>query len=270
MNIALSNIAWDHAEDAAVALVMRRFQVHAVEIAPTKLWVKPEQATEEEMSETKLWWANQNIEIVSAQSLLYGHPELEIFSSRTVRQATLEYLKKIIQVCGKLGAKRLVFGSPKNRLVRNLTHSQALNIAIPFFQELGQVAQAAHTCLCIEPNPAQYGCDFVRTAEEGIELVKAVQQPGFRLHLDGAALTLNGEDYQEVLEKSFEYLAHVHASDPNLGLVGGGLTRHAELAQILRSLGYTGYVSIEMKSGLGTSNVASVEAALQFVTSTYS
>ena len=42
----------------------------------------------------------------------------------------------------------------------------------------------------MEANPPEYGADFVTRAAEAIELVKAVNHPGFRLHLDTGCMTL--------------------------------------------------------------------------------
>lgn len=269
MKITISNIAWDPAENDAIIQIIKDFGLRSVEIAPTKLWAQPEQVNEQDILEVKSWWNKQGLEIVSAQSLLYGHPELEIFGSAENRTQTFDYMAKIIRVCGKLGAKALVFGSPKNRLTHDLPETQVMQIAVDFFRGLAGVAEAAHTCLCVEPNPPQYGCDFIRTGAEGVELVRQVDHPGFRLHLDAAAMTLNGEHYAQTIEASFPWLHHFHVSDPFLGLVGAGETKHTEIATVLRSLGYQGWVSIEMKNGLMTPNTEAIKQALEVVTKIY-
>lgn len=269
MKITISTIAWDPAENEEATQIIKDFGLNSVEVAPTKLWARPEQASSQDIQNTRLWWNQHGMDIVSAQSLLFGHPELEIFGSVENRTQTFDYMSKIIRACGQLGAKALVFGSPKNRLVRDMAATEAMQIAVDFFHGLGEVAKSSNTCLCIEPNPPQYGCDFVRTGAEGVELVKQVDHPGFRLHLDAAAMTLNGENYTKTIEAGFPWLHHFHASEPFLGLVGAGDTKHAEIAPVLRSLGYQGWVSIEMKNGLVTPNTQAVKQALETVTKIY-
>lgn len=269
MKITISNIAWDPTENELVVPILKRFGLQSVEIAPTKFWEKPEQATPDDIESVKGWWRGQGLDIVSAQSLLYGHPEFEIFGSQENRQATFEYMEKIIQVCGSLGAQALVFGSPKNRLIKDRPKNQAMDIAIDFFRRLGEVAEAVDTCLCVEPNPPHYGCDFITNGAEGVELVRRVDHPGFRLHLDAAGMTLAGDDYAKTIELGFPYLHHFHASEPYLGLLGEGQTKHQVIASVLRSLSYTGWVSIEMKNGLKESNTLAVEQALEVVTKIY-
>lgn len=269
MKIAISNIAWDPAENEEVARIMKEYNVTSLEVAPTKLWSAPETANDADIQQVKDWWNKQGIQIVSGQSLLYGHPELKLFESLENRNQTFEYLSKIVTVLGKLGARALVFGSPKNRQLEKHTPHEAMEIAVDFFHRLGQVAQDAGTCVVLEPNPPHYFCDFIQTAVEGVELVKQVNHAGFRLHLDAAAMTLNEEPYAETIEASFPWLKHFHASEPNLALVGAGTTDHPKIASVLKSLGYEGFVSIEMKGGLLTPNTQAVETALHVITNIY-
>ncbi|MOA32344.1 Xylose isomerase-like TIM barrel [compost metagenome] len=142
-------------------------------------------------------------------------------------------------------------------------------IAVPFFFELGSFAAQENTTLCIEANPKVYGCDFITNTEEAISLVQKVNHPGFQLHLDAGAMELNNEDVYSTIEKAMPYLKHFHISEPYLNLVGTGQTKHKEMAGVLRTLGYKNWVSIEMKSGLSSSNIQSVEKALAFALKTY-
>jgi D-psicose/D-tagatose/L-ribulose 3-epimerase len=163
----------------------------------------------------------------------------------------------------------LVFGSPKNRQRGALALDEALEIACEFFRRLGVRAAGLGVQLCIEPNPADYGCDFIRTLREGAELVRRVDSPGFRLHADSSAMILNGEDAAVDLAAAFDCLAHFHISDPFLDPPSRHAERHRSFARQLRALGYAGYVSIEMRSGAGTSNLEAVRTALAFARRTY-
>ncbi len=269
MKISISNIAWNPSEEDAVAQIMADYGIRGVEIAPTKIWAAPDKASDDSVREYRNYWASRKVQIVALQSLLFGKAGLEIFTSQPAREATFNYLSGIIGLASKLGAQVLVFGSPRNRLVREMDSVQVLEIALDFFSRIGEVAARHEVCFCIEPNPAAYGCDFICTAAEGRELVRRVNHSGFRLHLDTAAMTLNGESYEEVIEDCFEWLEHFHISEPQLGAVGRGSTDHARIAQRLRALGYDRWVSIEMRDGWTIPNTEAVRTALEFVTNTY-
>ena len=180
------------------------------------------------------------------------------------------YLSKIIELGSQLGVKIYVFGSPKNRLAGKLGIKEVTDIAIEFFSALGEIAYKNKAKFCIEPNSSLYGCDFINTTDEGIELVKKVAHPGFGLHLDAGVMALNCENYEESLERAFEYLEHFHISEPYLQEIGKGKTDHTRITDHLRRLNYNKWVSIEMRNGLMESNIRTVKNSLEYVLERYS
>ncbi|PLR90770.1 sugar phosphate isomerase/epimerase family protein [Bacillus sp. T33-2] len=269
MKLAISNLAWDLKEDDEVKDLLVKLLITGVEIAPTKVWTNPLIVKNDDVSEYKNYWNSDGINVVALQSLLFGRPDLKIFQAQSNRQETLEYLTKIIEVGAKLGAKVFVFGSPKNRLIGNVTSTKAMDIAIDFFRKAGELAFKHSTTLCIEPNPEIYGCNFITNTEEGIKLVEEVSHPGFQLHLDAAGMTLSEEDVEKSLQKAFPYLKHFHISEPQLNMVQNGKVNHKQIARVLHDINYTNYVSIEMKSGINHSNIETVRSCLSFVQSVY-
>lgn len=270
MNLSISNIAWNAEEDNNVLGVLRGYNITALEVAPTKIWNDPVNCSIEEIEKYRLKWEDCGIKIVAMQSLLFGQPNLVLFEDENTRTQMKNYLKKIIEIAGVLGIKALVFGSPKNRLSGHLNKLEQISIASSFFNEVGQYAVDNNLIFCIEPNPHQYGCDFVTNTQQGIDLVKEVNHPGFQLHLDTGALILNEENFAESIENSLPYLAHFHISEPYLNLVGSGThNHHHEISKILKELNYENHISIEMKNALLPSNVESVRRVLDFVSEIY-
>lgn len=248
MKLAISNIAWQRSEDAAVAELMRATGVSGLEIAPTAVWPKPLVAAATEVDAVRDWWAERGIRVVALQALLFGHPELVIFGDGATRTATLDHLEGMMVLAARLGAGPLVFGSPKNRVRGAMPMDEALAIATEFFRDAGRRAEAHGVVLCVEPNPKDYGCDFVNTAAEGLALVQAVAHAGFRLHLDAGALALNKEAPVEAIAAAVPVLRHFHASEPHLAVLGTAGTDHGACAAGLRAGDYSGWVSVEMRS----------------------
>ena len=248
MRLAVSNIAWPADQDAAVADVLCQRGVTGIEIAPTKVWPRPEVATDAEIDAYRRFWNDHGIDIIAAQALLFGHPELTVFESAETRQRTLDHLTRVIRTCARAGAGSLVFGSPKNRRVGDLPRVVAIEIAVQFFGELAAVAYDCGTCLVMEANPPEYGADFVTRTAEAIELVKAVDHPGFRLHLDTACMTLAADPIRETFAAAFRLVRHFHVSEPNLALPGSsGRVDHAAFAGELAARGFAGWISLEMR-----------------------
>jgi D-psicose/D-tagatose/L-ribulose 3-epimerase len=270
MELAVSNIAWTNEEEAAVAEKLQSLGVKHVEIAPTKLWDDPTSVTQAQAQEYVDWWKQYDITVSAFQSILFARPDFKLFESEEARREGIEYLAKFLNLAGMMGAEKLVFGSPKNRQRGDMSVEQANAIATDFFGELGRVAATYSTVLCLEPNAPQYNCDFVTNAAEGIDLVRAVNNPGFGLHLDTACMALAGDDLGNSIRKGRDILEHFHVSSPMLGQVEArDDVNHVSAASALREIGYNKLVSIEMRPGDVGTNVDRVEQAVRFTQSVY-
>lgn len=270
MNLAVSSIAWANEEETAVAEKLQGLGVKYVEIAPTKLWEDPTRTTIEEAKAYVDWWAQYGITVSAFQSMLFARPDLKLFESDENRQETIDYMTKFLELAGVMGAKKLVFGSPKNRQRGEMPVERASQIAAAFFSELGDIASKSGVVLCLEPNAPQYNCDFITNAHEGGELVRKVNNPGFGLHLDTACMALAGDDLGNSVRKFQDILEHFHISSPMLEQVEDrGDVDHASAAQALRDISYDKLISIEMRPGDTGTNVARLEKAVKFAQSVY-
>lgn len=247
-HLAASNIAWDSSDDERVAAMLAAGGLSGVEIAPTKwrtdVFVLPPAAAET----YRAWWEDRGLRIVALQSLLYGRPELQLFREST-RQALGDHLKNCIGLASHLGAQVLVFGSPSARVRGSLSFDEAVDVAAVFFRDIADRAAAVGVTLCIEPNPPEYGCDFVNTLGEAAVLSDAVSSAGFGVHADVGAMTLAGEDYLAALRNAAPHLRHVHASEPDLAEIGTRGVDHPRVKDALVAINYNGCVSIEMRPG---------------------
>ena len=252
MDLCISNIAWSHEHDAEVAKWMVGENIRNLEVAPAKV-VGPDQEparfTFKQADTYRQFWQDHNIRIVAMQALLYGAQEsLHLFEHTGPYE---DYLKRIIELSGLLGAKALVLGSPKQRTRGTRTWQHCIDVATPVLQRLGTFAQQHHCQLNIEPNAPHYGCDFVNNLTEALELVNQVDQPGFGLHLDSAAM-VTAEDWpDEWVSRLIPYFNHVHISEDQLGPVGEcidplSVDLQTSLISNLHFWNYSGAVSIEM------------------------
>lgn len=269
MRLAISNIAWDTAEDEAVAKLLQRFAVDAIDVAPGKYFPEPAKATDEDIARVKGWWAERGIEITGMQALLFGTTGLNVFGSAESQAALLTHLAAVCRIGAGLGATRVVFGSPKNRDRSGLDDQEALGMAIPFFRQLGDIAQASGVTVCLEPNPTCYGSNFMTTSAETALVVKHIAHPAIRMQLDTGALTINGEDPLRVLNECADLIGHVHASEPDLLPLGDGGTDHGQMAAALAQYLPAHVVTIEMVATKDEVHAASIERALRVTTQHY-
>jgi sugar phosphate isomerase/epimerase len=262
MRLAISNIAWEVAQDEELVRLLKRYAVDAIDIAPGKYFPAPASATADEIAQVKDWWSSRGIELTGMQSLLFGTTGLNVFGDERVQGRMLDHLGAVCRIAGALGATRLVFGSPKNRDRSGLDDAQALDIATGFFRRLGERARDAGVLICLEPNPPCYGANFMTSSADTAAVVRAVAHPAIRMQFDTGALAINGEDPERVLDASADLIGHVHASEPNLVPLGDGATDHRRMRAALERHLPGHLVSIEMVATRDEPHMVSVERAL--------
>lgn len=270
MKISISNLAWDQNEDIVVAKVLRDYDVGALDLAPTKVWKLPLKVSDVKLAEFKNFWQKNGQMIVSAQSVLYSRPELNIFSpSPKIKKEIFRYLSSMLNLTAKLGAKILVFGSPRNKRLNGLSSLAATKIAVDFFSRLGNVAKKENVFFCLEPNPREYNADFITNTSEAISLLQKINHSHVRLNMDTGAMFYNHEDYQKIIEKGFPFLSHFHVSEPNFVTPSEKFLDHKKIARILRSLNYQNYVSVEMIPKEKQGHLEKIRQALSLVLEIY-
>jgi len=262
MRLAISNIAWDTAEDEAIVTLLQRFGVDAIDIAPGKYFPEPANATDEDITRVKNWWLERGIEITGMQALLFGTTGFNVFGPPESQVAMLQHLTAVCCIGAGLGARRIVFGSPKNRDRSGLTDQETMDVAVSFFRRLGHIAQSYGVLICLEPNPTCYGANFMTTSAETAMVVKLIGHAAVRMQLDTGALTVNSEDPVTVLQDCAPLIGHVHASEPDLLPLGDGGADHAKVVAALKQYLPHHVVSIEMLATKNEPHEVSIERAL--------
>lgn len=264
MEFAISNIAWNKNEDDYIYEIMRKYGYKGLEIAPTRFFTEnPYDSDATELINIKNKISKENIQIIAMQSILYGHPELKLFGKDEQRENVYNYLKKAIDFASVLGIGILVFGSPKNRIYIN--REKDFDIATIFFRDIGSYAYKKNVKLCIEPNPKEYNTNFINTTFEAYEFIKKVNSQGIGLHVDTGTILLNNEDLN-ILEKVTTLIDHVHISQPFLDVIKlDKKYEYLEISKKLKKIGYSKWVSIEMKGNLQESNYSNIEEAMKCI-----
>jgi sugar phosphate isomerase/epimerase len=269
MRLAISNIAWDIAEDQEMAALLKRYGVDAIDVAPGKYFSDPATATTGQISDVRALWAERGIEITGMQALLFGTQGLNLFAGEASQAAMLQHLSAVCRIGGGLGATRVVFGSPKNRDRSGLNDQQAQDIAIPFFRSLGDIARQYGVTICLEPNPACYGANFMTDSASTAQVVRHVDHPNILMQLDTGALAINAEDPFDVLKENADLIGHVHLSERDLLPLGDGDTDHQAMANGMRCYLPEPLVSIEMLATRNEPHLVAIERALNVATQYY-
>ena len=263
MKLCISNIAWSAPEDSQVYEIMKRFGVSGLETAPTRLFPdSPYDRPADDIEKAKKDILSYGLTPVAMQSLHFGAGGMAMFEGAESRKALLDYTKKAVLFAENLGAKILVFGSPKLRNINDI--DKEYDIALDFFRELGEYAAANGRCVCIEANPKEYNTNFINTTADAHKLVCDVGSAGFSLHVDTSTMIINGENLG-IIGCIADKIKHVHISTPFLN----GIDRahddfYRSFAEILKQNKYKNYASVEMRR-TEENNLRHIEDVLRYV-----
>jgi len=268
VNLAVSNIAWLPEEDAAAFDILRALGVSLLELAPSRKWPDPSTAGVTNAERYREELRTAGFSVAAFQAILFGKPELTIFDGPEPRAKCVNYLVHIAQLAAACGARPLVFGTPKNRRVpEGMALAEADGIALEFFGELAQRAADLRVSFCLEPNPTDYGCNYLTHVADAARIVRRVNSPGLRLQIDAGELAMNNEAVEQVIKEQSDIIGHVHISQAMLADFETPWEGHAALARALTKINYGLVLSIEMKRpAMGLNGV---RQAVQFAKECY-
>jgi sugar phosphate isomerase/epimerase len=181
---------------------------------------------------------------------------------QTTWQRTRDYLAALLDLCSDLGGKVLVLGSPKQRSILRVegvppsdrgqdargtqAYKGAWRRAVDLLNSVLEGAGEAGLTICLEPlAPAE--TDFINTVEEGMKMVREINHPNFKIHLDVKAMSSEGKPVPAIIRSvKAADVGHFHVNDPNLYGPGMGKVDYAPIAKAIRDIGYDKWLSVEV------------------------
>lgn len=267
MRLSVSNLAWPSALDAVAFERLAGMGVNGLEVAPTRLagW---EELTQAHLVAYRDRAAGAGLVVSSLQAILFGRPDLHLLGDADSFAGLCGHMRRVTDIATMLGARRLVFGAPRNRLRGEMPAQAAWELGRERFAILGGITAAGGVVIGIEPVPGFYGADFLTSWADVLGMVEAVASPGVRVHLDTGCVLLGGGEIGEAITAARPLLAHFHAAQPQLAGFAEPTANHAEAARALREGGYDGWVAIEMREQ-AEDPIGAIETAVRFVRDIY-
>lgn len=218
-----------------------------VEIAPFTLAKRVTEIPASRRTEIRRQAEKAGVEVIGLHWVLAKTEGLYLTSpDAEVRRRTAVYLGELARFCADLGGKLLVFGSPKQRnLLPGVSRQQALDYAAEVFTAALPALEKTGVVVALEPLSPRT-TTFLTTAAEGVELVRRIGSPRYRLHLDCIAMSTEPTPIAELIRRHRDLLEHFHANDPNQLGPGMGQLDFRPIFAALAEIGYRGWVSVEV------------------------
>ena len=89
--------------------------------------------------------------------------------------------------------------------------------------------------------------DFINTVSAGMKMVRQIDHPNFKIHLDVKAMSSEPIPVAEVIRSvRSEDIGHFHVNDPNLYGPGMGNVDYGPIAKALKDIGWDKWLSVEV------------------------
>jgi sugar phosphate isomerase/epimerase len=233
---------------ADVCSTVKKLGYDGLEIAPFTLAESADKVSADQRKEVRQTVEDSGLEIVGLHWLFAGPEGLHMTTTDdAIWGRTRDYLFCLIDLCADLGGTVLVLGSPKQRsIVEGQTKEGAWQRAIDMLGGVMDQAAQAGATICLEPlSPVE--TDFINTVAEGMEMVRQINHPNFRIHLDIKAMCSQAEPVPDVIRSvKAEDVGHFHVNDANLYGPGMGDVDYAPIAEAIDEIGWDKWLSVEV------------------------
>jgi sugar phosphate isomerase/epimerase len=219
--------------------------ISGLELAPLTQWSDWKEANVAQAIYFREAAARHGLRIAAMQGIVFRATTIG-WVEHGAGAAMATHFERIAELAKAMDAKVAVLGAPLLRKLHGLAPESAKARAAEALRQAVRPFEVRGLTLGIEPVPEALGCELGCNARDCAELVRMVHSPALRLHLDCAALRESGEDLESGWQEWGELVCHVHLSEPGLGALRGGLVPHTRNIAVLKTMGYQGWVSVEM------------------------
>lgn len=166
---------------------------------------------------------------------------------RQVREKTWAYFHKLIDFCGDMHGPIMVFGSPKQRNAAGISVEEATRNFAEGLVKMADHAKKRGVTILIE-SLDHTQTDVVNTMEQAAGIIRAINHSAIRTMFDFHNTVDEKKSFSELIIDHFTDIRHVHVQEMDGQYLGAGTGRRdfKEAFQTLKSLRYSGWVSVEV------------------------
>lgn len=172
--------------------------------------------------------------------------ELKITGPAVEPEALHDYMDAVLRRAGQVGIRTIVFGSAGARNVpEGFDRDTARQQIIDFARMFAPLARGYGVTVVAEPLQKAES-NLLNTVAEAMEIVQAVDHPGFRCLVDSYHFWKENEPLEN-LRHAMPWIRHVHVADLE-GRVAPGMSGTSDYQPFFKTLkagGYDGLISIE-------------------------
>jgi D-psicose/D-tagatose/L-ribulose 3-epimerase len=175
-------------------------------------------------------------------------PDRDLRGTAKQQRTGLSYMKKLIDQMVVLDCPSLIgpvySAVGRADAVPAKEYRKQWATVVKHLKTLAAYAQKNGRQVCLEPLN-RFETDFINTCDQGLKMLKAVNNPALKLHLDTFHMNIEQKNQAAAIRKAGKDLGHFHACGSDRGTPGGDHTDWPAIAKALKAIRYKGDVVIE-------------------------
>jgi D-psicose/D-tagatose/L-ribulose 3-epimerase len=235
---------WDFTDTCRA---VRQAGYAGIEIAPFTLAENPATLSRERRRDLAAIIRSEGLQFVGLHWLMVSPKGLHVTTpDDAVRARGWEHIRHLVDLCADLGPDGvLVFGSPQQRgTTLGSTRAEATRRFVEGLAGVAPHAEAAGVRILVEALPSNQ-TDVVGSLAESVAIVNAIASPAVRTMFDTHNAVDETEPHATVVDRYFEYIAHVHVNEIDGKHCGRGDYDFKPVLATLAARGYRGWISLE-------------------------
>jgi len=174
--------------------------------------------------------------IAVRDGLIFSSPE------KSIRKAAVQRIKKHIEFASLFNAV-VVIGLVKGWVIND--YSQSENRITECLKECNEYSMEKGVNIALEPIN-RFQEDFFHSILDCKAYLDKIQLPNVKMMIDSSHMNMEDSDMWGNMRQAKNYIIHVHYSDSNRMAPGMGHFDFMKMTQVLKEIGYHGYLSAEI------------------------
>jgi D-psicose/D-tagatose/L-ribulose 3-epimerase len=175
-------------------------------------------------------------------------PDRDLRGSAAAQRSSLNYMKACIDHMVILDCPSLIgpvySAVGRAEAVAPADYRRQWATVVKNLKTICRYAEAKGRQICLEPLN-RFETDFINTCDQALKMVKAVNSPALKVHLDTFHMNIEEKCQGAAIRKAGKHLGHVHACGSDRGTPGNDHIGWDCIAKALKAVRYNGDVVIE-------------------------
>jgi len=169
-----------------------------------------------------------------------------ISPDKAQRQQALDHLKWITDCTAAVGGDVFCgpFHQPLGEFSGKGPTADEVKWCAEVHKEAAQYAATAEVTLAVEPLN-RFECYFLNTMEQAAALCEKVDEPNYGFLFDTFHTNIEENDVPALIRSSIAHIRHVHITENNRGVPGGGHIPFQPIFNALRQSGWDNWMTVE-------------------------